>query len=64
VESGASCGKIRDFPTVCLDNSFGVTHTSHNPYGYFFSLRSRKTLKNIDLNLPLFYSGGRKYDGI
>jgi len=33
VESGAYCGKTRDFPTVCLDNSFGVTHTSHNPYG-------------------------------
>lgn len=29
----------------------------------FFSLRTRKTLKIIDLNLPLFYSGGRNMMG-
>lgn len=36
MESAASYGKIKDFPTVCLENSFGVSHTSHNPCGCFY----------------------------
>ena len=36
MESAASCGKIKDFPTVCLENSFGVSHTSHDPCGCLY----------------------------
>jgi hypothetical protein len=59
VESAASYGKIKDFPTVCLENSFGVSHTSHNPDGCF-SIYSLKRQKCIDANLPLLYSGEEK----
>jgi len=31
---------------------------------FFLSLKTRKTLKIVDVNLPLLYSGGRKNDGI
>jgi hypothetical protein len=44
VESTASCGKIRDFPTACLGNSFGVTHTSHNPATKIFHFQKTKGL--------------------
>jgi hypothetical protein len=46
VESAASCGKIKDFPTGCLENSFGVSHTSHNPRGclYIFFKKGRNLL--------------------
>ena len=59
MESAASCGKIKDFPTVCLENSFRVSHTSHNPDGCFHVFLN-KCMKSIDVNLPLFYSGEEK----
>ena len=60
MESAASCGKIKDFPTVCLENSFRVSHTSHNPCGCFYIYFFKKKQKCIDANLPLFYSGEEK----
>ncbi|GFP23660.1 hypothetical protein HKBW3S44_00905 [Candidatus Hakubella thermalkaliphila] len=61
MESAASWGKIKDFPPACLENSFGVSPTSHNLYDKF-EFNPGKNRKFIDLNLPLLYHGEEEYE--